>query len=792
MPRVPTADGFGVMPQQFQPVQAQAARPAIDPGAQLQASGQAMSRAGGAIVDLQLKALEHANQLRVDDAVNRMLEEEMRLAYDPDAGLMAQKGLAAFERPSGKTLSDEYGEAYEATVEKIASGLGNDHQRRLFSAHAQHRMLAFRESAMRHEAAEYKTYQMSVREGTIQTRMNLIGRDWANPAAMEEHAQSIRAAAFDAAQMQGKSAAWAEAQANRALSGAYKTAITSALVAGDPLGASAMLERLAPQMEADDMLPLQQAITREVDMAVGIEVGQEYGSEAAAAVAPTDRARLMRALVGQESGDRHFKPDGSLVTSDAGAIGRFQIMEGTGPEAAKLAGLKWDPELFRRKRTGDPVKDKEAEDYNRALGEAYFGEQLRVFGGDPLKALAAYNGGPGRLRQAIAKAKAEGDAAGWLKHMPPETRDYVPSVLARYGKSASTGAAPADIYERIKSDPRVAGNPARMKAAMAQADEMQKRAASAMKEAQEKVLSDVYHALYETGGRLDLVPPEVRMAIPGDKLPGVEAFADRMRKREATHDPKAWATILSLPKAELAKLSPLDFYERFAPVLDAAHLEKGYALLKDAQGEVGADAKHLEIISTADRVKRAAIDAKIIPADGDASDEQLAALAQFQLDVDHRVRQFESQDLGGKRKANSQELQVILDSVTKDVVYKPQWWWYRDSTALRKDLSPEDEGRAYVMVGDRSVRLVDIEAADRARITRDIQLRGQPVTEQAVAAMWLEVKDIPPGERAKIEAKLIERKRPVTESAVLKLWRAAGSPSDSVSVGSDLANNIPR
>ena len=792
MPRVPTADGFGVMPQQFQPVQAPAARPAIDPGAQLQASGQAMSRAGGAIVDLQLKALEQANALRVDDAVNRMLEEEMRLAYDPDAGLMSQKGLAAFERPSGKTLTDEYGEAYGATVEKIASGLGNDHQRQAFSAQAQRRLLAFRESAMRHEAAEYKTYQMSVREGTIQTRMNLIGRDWANPAAMEEHAQSIRAAAFDAAQMQGKSAAWAESQATRALSGAYKTAITSALVSGDPLGASAMLERLAPRMEADDMLPLQQAITREVDMAVGIEVGQEYGSESAAAVAPTDFARLMRALAGQESGDKQFKADGSLVTSVKGATGRFQVMPGTGPEAAKLAGLQWDPELFARKRTGDPAKDKEAEDYNRKLGEAYFREQLRVNGGDVSKALAAYNGGPGRLKEAVAKAKAEGDAGGWLKHMPPETRDYVPSVLARYGKSSSTGAAPDDIYERIKSDPRVAGNPARMKAALEQADEMQKRAKAAMQEAQEKVLSDVYHALYETGGRMDLVPPEVRMAIPGDKLPGVESFADRMRKREATHDPKAWATIMSLPKAELAKLSPIDFYERFAPVLDAAHMEKGYALLKDAQGEVGADAKHLEIISTAERVKRAAIDAKIIPIDGDASDEQLSALSQFQLDVDQRIRQFEAQDLGGKRKANSQELQVILDSVTKDVVYKPMWWWYRDSTALRKDLSPEDEGSAYVMVGERSVRLVDIEAGDRARITRDIQLRGQPVTEQAVASMWLEVKDIPATERAKIEAKLIERKRPITESAVLKLWRAAGSPIDAKSVGSELANNIPR
>lgn len=741
MPRVPTADGFGVMPSQFQPVQAQAARPAIDPGAQLQASGQAMSRAGGAIVDLQLKALEHANQLRVDDAVNRMLEEEMRLAYDPDAGLVAQKGLAAFERPSGKTLSDEYGEAYGATVEKIASGLGNDHQRRMFGQRAQQRMLAFRESAMRHEAAEYKTYQMSVREGTIQTRMNLIGRDWANPSAMEEHAQSIRAAAFDAAQMQGKSAAWAEAQANRALSGAYKTAITSALVAGDPLGASAMLERLAPQMEADDMLPLQQAITREVDMAVGIEVGQEYGSEAAAAVAPTDFGRLMRALAGQESGDRQFTDDGSLVTSNKGATGRFQVMPGTGPEAAKLAGLKWDPELFSRKRTGDPVKDKEAEDYNRKLGEAYFGEQLRVNGGDVAKALAAYNGGPGRLKDAVAKAKAEGDSGGWLKHMPPETRDYVPSVLARYGKSASTGAAPADIYERIKSDPRVAGNPARMKAALAQADEMQKRAASAMKEAQEKVLSDVYHALYDTGGRLDLVPPEVRMAIPGDKLPGVEAFADRMRKRDATHDPRAWATIMSLPKAELAKLSPLDFYERFAPVLDAAHLEKGYALIKDAQG--GAGSKERSLISLDKAITHQAKVAGVIPWNGSLSQTQQQAFMDFQAAVEERVAALELVKYRGEQRATDDDIKAAAAEVVADRVKLEGF--FGSAERMGYQLEPDQLDRAFVTVtlpgaGGKpksvDVRLSGISKEERAHIEALIVRSGGVPTESRIAEIW--------------------------------------------------------
>lgn len=128
---------------------------------------------------------------------------------------------------------------------------------------------------------------------------------------------------------------------------------------------------------------------------------------------------LWRALLGQESGGRQMGKDGRPVTSQKGAVGIAQIMPATGPEAAKLAGLKWDERRFHQDAG-----------YNEALGRAYFEKQLKDNGGDVRKAMAAYNGGPGRLKDAIAKAGPDGD---WLANMPKETRDYVASISKNAG-----------------------------------------------------------------------------------------------------------------------------------------------------------------------------------------------------------------------------------------------------------------------------------------------------------------------------------------------------------------------
>lgn len=61
----------------------------------------------------------------------------------------------------------------------------------------------------------------------------------------------------------------------------------------------------------------------------------------------------------------------------------------------------------------------------------YFDRLHTTFDGDWLLAIAAYNGGQGRVAAAVRKNKAEGKPTDfWSLSLPQETRNYVPKVLA--------------------------------------------------------------------------------------------------------------------------------------------------------------------------------------------------------------------------------------------------------------------------------------------------------------------------------------------------------------------------
>ncbi len=101
---------------------------------------------------------------------------------------------------------------------------------------------------------------------------------------------------------------------------------------------------------------------------------------------------LLAGLIKQESG---FDP---AAQSGAGATGLTQLMPGT---AAALG-------------VTDPTDPEQSIDG----GARYLAQQLKTFGNDPAKALAAYNAGPGAVQK--------------FNGIPPyaETQNYVKSVMA--------------------------------------------------------------------------------------------------------------------------------------------------------------------------------------------------------------------------------------------------------------------------------------------------------------------------------------------------------------------------
>lgn len=138
-----------------------------------------------------------------------------------------------------------------------------------------------------------------------------------------------------------------------------------------------------------------------------------FGSMVDSALAEAGLPPSLRYLPFIESG---YNP---RAASRASAVGMWQFMAGTG----RGLGMRVDPLLDERR---DPARSTEAAiDFLTSL-HAEFGSWFMV--------LAAYNGGPNRMRRVLqryAPGVPASDSLFWTlrRHFPPETRDFVPKLF---------------------------------------------------------------------------------------------------------------------------------------------------------------------------------------------------------------------------------------------------------------------------------------------------------------------------------------------------------------------------
>lgn len=105
--------------------------------------------------------------------------------------------------------------------------------------------------------------------------------------------------------------------------------------------------------------------------------------------------------------------------SSAGALGLMQLMPATAEEIAKKAKLKH--------KTQDLLNPS----HNLYLGSQFLSRLLERYNGNRILVAAAYNAGPGRVKEWLAESSQTRPFDVWIETIPfQETRNYVQNVLS--------------------------------------------------------------------------------------------------------------------------------------------------------------------------------------------------------------------------------------------------------------------------------------------------------------------------------------------------------------------------
>lgn len=330
MPTVPTVTGRQVESRGFQSPGFQAFdQPNI---------GDAIVNAGGKAISVFGEAKQRANVALTQEATLKLNAVGSDLLNNPDSGFMNLQGKNAI----GK--GQEYVQQFNSQVQNIAENLPDEQARNAFLQQAQQQQIQFQMTAGRHEVAQVRQYEAGMQEGTLRAlSQQALSPGMFAPALFNARDSIIaygKAHGQSDEEIESNFVQWREQAANRASEAWYT--------------------------------PTYQ---------------QMMGPEGKIEVTDTSsESQLFSAMIWQESGGNQYGKDGSPLVSPKGAVGVAQVMEDTGPEAARLAGVEWD----RDKWLNDPR-------YNAKLGQAYFGAQMKKYDNNPVLAVAAYNAGPGAV-----------------------------------------------------------------------------------------------------------------------------------------------------------------------------------------------------------------------------------------------------------------------------------------------------------------------------------------------------------------------------------------------------------
>lgn len=235
----------------------------------------------------------------------------------------------------------------------------------------------------------------------------------------------------------------------------------------------------------------------------------------------------------------------------------------------------------------------------------------------------------------------------------------------------------------------------------------------------------------------ELIPPSEWVKLTNEQRNALQARAE-----DPPNDDKTWIDFINLSASEIGNLSRVQFETEYWANFDKSHRVRAEEMWNSAQETKAKGALNPNLSSTMsfeDQVKNVLKEHDIVDTRkprGKIKDEKDILWSQFETEASARVHEFELTKLNGKRKATTEEIQVILDDMIKRKVFIEKSWW-RDPEKLTANVANDERNRAYVPMSN-------IPEQDRLSITSAIRKKGKKLDankiERAYAAFLLKDK----------------------------------------------------
>jgi hypothetical protein len=587
-----------------------------------------------------LDYLNTLNNVRAKDALNKLREYAMELQYGDDGWAKKYGDNALMPDKNGNSLSVSVDKALRDKGAELTKDL-TDQQRAIFDERASGIYLESRGGVESHMLKQSLEKADEVYKTAIVRAADYAGANYTDPVAIAQSMGEVRESVEERGKLFGWDKDTTEhmvKESNSAVVGAAFDAYMTAASEDDEnvYRANSLLNSFKDHITDSALTKMRTEVNKRMDAIqdkrVGLSVvGAGYSTAYvdtgynsvlatnAAAVAksgvalPTANARMAkRAQGGSSATGAMVAPDAGVVTDtvpSAGNAGELDMLEvsmaygagfvptasdyrqtmvtGTENEdatqvrygvsqltvaqaakAAKLIGGDFNRGLFEN----DP-------EYNRHLGEVYYFDLLKHYGGDNKKAIAAYFTSEEYVEAAVAEAD-KNQTVEWMRYMPEAAAKRInklaknteavamsvarakglenePPLSARYAGRIVTFPTREELRQRIlRSRPEYARNAERLERATNAAYQRSQENKEAYMQNQNVALQKALILLRQSGGDTSKIPSSLLNQLPITSINALEKYAKDLHGSSTVSATPPLLKALITDEARLRVISP--------------------------------------------------------------------------------------------------------------------------------------------------------------------------------------------------------------------------------------------